>query len=172
MFRPTPMRHLGAVLGAGLALVLAAGCAQQESTGAAGGGTLSTATPSHTATMVPGPAPVPANPPGVRPPPDAVVVPSSRVDTKALPFGFPKLVWTDRGGTTLGFDGEAGGCFTSRAEVDKQDATGVTVRMIQQQPGTGERSCPMFVRYKPMSVHLAQPLGNRTVTLQLSIIRG
>jgi hypothetical protein len=46
------------------------------------------------------------------------------------------------------------------------------VRMIQQQPGTGERSCPMFVRYTPMAVHLAQPLGNRTVTLQLSIIRG
>ncbi|HEY1569834.1 MAG TPA: hypothetical protein VGG05_00715 [Pseudonocardiaceae bacterium] len=166
------MRHLGAVLGVGVALVLAAGCAQQESTGAAGGSTLSTSTPPHTASMAPGPAPVPANPPGVRAPAGAVVVPAGRVDAKALPFSFPKLVWTDRAGTTLGFEGEAGGCFTSRAEVDEQTATGVTVRMIQQQPGTGERSCPMFVRYRPMAVHLAQPLGNRTVTLQLSIIRG
>jgi hypothetical protein len=168
------MRHLGAVLATGVALVLAAGCAQQQSTGVSGGGgdTLSTATPSHTASMVPGPAPVPANPPGVHAPAGALVVPSSRVDARALPFSYPKLVWTDRAGTTLGFEGEQGGCLTSRAQVTEQSATEVTVRLIQQQPGTGERSCPMFVRYKPMTVHLTAPLGDRTVRLQMSIIRG
>lgn len=166
------MRHLGAVLGAGVALVLAAGCAQQQSTGAAGGGTLHTSPPSHTATMVPGPAPVPIDPPGVHPPAGAVVVPSSRVDTRALPFSYPKLAWTDRGGTSLGFEGEVGGCLTSRAEVTGQNATEVTVRLIQRQPGPGKRSCPMFVRYTPMTVHLAAPLGDRTVRFQMSIVRG
>jgi hypothetical protein len=164
------MRHLGAVLAAGAALVLAAGCAQQQSTGAA----LSTSTPAHTATKVPGPAPlpVPANPPGVHAPAGSVVVPANRVDARALPFSFPKLVWIDHAGTSLGFEGEVGGCLTSRAEVDGQTATQVTVRLIQQQAGTGERSCPMFVRYRPMTVHLTAPLGDRTVRLLMSTIRG
>lgn len=178
VFRPTRMRHLVAVAGAGLVLVLAAGCAQQQGTASTGGNSPSLATstpavtpaPPHTATLVP---PVPGTtPPGVRPPAGAVVVPGNRVDARALPYTFPRLVWTDRGGTNLGFEGEVGGCLTSRAVVEEQNATEVTVRLIQQEPGTGEHSCPMFVRYKPMTVHLAAPLGDRTVRLQMSIIRG
>jgi hypothetical protein len=30
----------------------------------------------------------------------------------------------------------------------------------------------MYLRYKPMSVALAQPLGARTVVLQLVVVRG
>lgn len=163
------MRHLGAVLAAGVVLVLAAACGAQTAAGAGPTlGTAPTTTPSHrTATTVPGPAI-----PGVHLPVGATPVPGNRVDSHALPFSFPKEVWTEHGGTVLGFQGEAGGCFTSRAVVDKQTDQQVTVRLIQQEPGTGEHACPMYVRYKPMSVSLAKPLGDRSVQLLMSIIRG
>jgi hypothetical protein len=173
------MRHLGTVLGAGVLLVLVAGCAQQTGPAAAGGPGLTTgssapvtpppfpATTPATVTMVPGPpVGLPALPPG------SVPVAGTRVDAHALPHGFPHTVWTERNGTVLGFLGEVGGCFISRAVVDQQTARQVTVRLIQQAPGTGERACPMFVRYKPMTVTLAAPLGERTVQLLLSTIRG
>lgn len=120
-----------------------------------------------TVTKVPGPPPgAPALPGGAEP------VAGTHVDAHALPAGFPRQVWTEKDGTVLGFLGEVGGCFTSRAVVDQQTATQVTIRLIQQAPGTGERACPMFVRYKVMSVTLAQPLGQRDVQLLLSTIRG
>jgi hypothetical protein len=110
--------------------------------------------------------------PGVHLPGGAVPVPGTKVDAHALPSSFPRQVWTEHSGTVLGFEGEVGGCFTSRATVDQQTDKQVIVRLIQQEPGTGEHACPMFLRYKPMSVNLAKPLGDRTVVLRLSIIRG
>lgn len=67
---------------------------------------------------------------------------------------------------------EQGGCFTSSATVTEQTDSRVTVRLVQQEPGTGEHACPMYLRYKPMSVTLAKPLGDRSVVLQLAIVRG
>jgi hypothetical protein len=163
------MRHLGAVIGAGVLLVLAAGCAQGGTVAAGGGNTLSTSSPTTTA---PHPTVVGPPMPSVHLPGGAVPVPGTRVDAHALPSSFPRQVWTQHGGTVLGFQGEVGGCFTSRATVDQQTDKQVTVRLIQQEPGTGEHACPMFLRYKPMSVNLAKPLGDRTVVLLLSIIRG
>lgn len=179
------MRHLGAVLGAGVLLVLAAGCAQRSGPPAAGGGSLSTsaagsvsATPPViatgsatntpvTVTTVPGPPPgAPHLPPG------AVPVPGTQVDAHALPSSFPRQVWTEHGGRVLGLFGEVGGCFTARAVVDRQTSSQVTVRLIQRQPGPGPHACPLFVRYKPMTVQLAAPLGERRVQLLMSIVQG
>jgi hypothetical protein len=166
------MRHLAVAIGAAAVLVTLAGCAQQG-TAASGGSTLHTSNP-PTSTSRPTATPVPGAPamPGVHVPAGAVLVPGARVDAHSLPGTFPREVWTEHNGTVLGFIGEAGGCFTSRAVIDKQTDSGVTVRLIQQQGGTGEHACPMYVRYKPMSVTLAKPLGDRNVQLLMSIIRG
>jgi hypothetical protein len=168
------------VIGAGVLLVLAAGCAQQAGS-AAGGGSLTTSTPGSppvidtsgatntpvTVTMVPGPPPgAPHLPPG------AVPVPGNRVDAHALPSSFPRQVWTEKGGTVLGLLGEEGGCFTAKAVVDEQTGSRVTVRLIQHRPGPGPQACPMFLRYKPLTVTLAAPLGQREVRLLMSIVQG
>ncbi len=175
------MRHLGTAIGTGILLVLVAGCAQQTGS-AAGGGSLHTSTAGSPTLVSPPPIPattpatvtkVPGPPVGAPAlPPGAVPVAGGKVDARSLPGGFPHTVWTEQGGTVLGVIGEVGGCFTSRVVVDKQTATQVTVRLIQQAPGTGERACPMFVRYKPMTVTLAKPLGDREVQLLMSTIRG
>ncbi|HVV23910.1 MAG TPA: hypothetical protein VHF06_31040 [Pseudonocardiaceae bacterium] len=158
------MRHLGAVLAAGALLVLAAGCAKQGTESAGSG--LTTAAPTTTR-IATGPAM-----PGVHLPAGAVPVPGGQVDAHALPASFSREVWTEKGGTVLGFYGEDGGCFTSSAAVTSQTAQEVVVRLVQQEPGTGPRACPMYLRYKPMSVTLADPLGSRTVVLRLAIMRG
>jgi hypothetical protein len=110
--------------------------------------------------------------PGVRVPAGAVPVAGDQVDAGSLPSGFPRVVWLEKNGTVVGFYGEQGGCFTSSAAVTRQTDSQVVVRLVQQEPGTGSHMCPMYLRYKPMSVALAQPLGTRTVVLQLVVVRG
>lgn len=162
------MRHLGVVAGAGILMLLVAGCA--------GGGSTAAVPPGNQLTTVPTttPAPPVTGPafPGAHLPAGATPVAGKQVVASALPSSFPRMVWTEKGGTQLGFYGEAGGCFTSNATVVQQTDTQVTVRLVQQEPGTGRRACPMYVRYQPMTVALAKPLGDRTVMLELSIVRG
>ncbi|HEX5405352.1 MAG TPA: hypothetical protein VFX16_24005 [Pseudonocardiaceae bacterium] len=159
------------MIGAGVLLVLVAGCAKAGTVAVGSGDTLSTTGPTTT-TTAPHPTVIGPPIPGVHLPSGAVQVPGAQVDAHALPSSFPREVWTEHGGTVLGFEGEDGGCFTSRATVDQQTDQQVTVRLIQQEGGTGEHACPQFLRYKPMSVNLAKPLGDRTVVLLMSIIRG
>lgn len=166
------MRQLGALLTGAAALVVAAGCAGQgtASSGGGGGPAASSSAPTSSsapASVVTGPAM-----PGVHLPPGAVPVPGSRVDARSLPASFPREVWTEQGGTVLGLYGQQGDCFTSSATVASQGAQEVVVRLVQQEPGTGAQVCPLYLRYKPMSVPLGTPLGQRTVVLQLAIVRG
>jgi len=166
-FRLHGMRHLGVVVGTGILMLLVAGCA--------GGGSTASVQPgsglSVSSTTAPS-SPVSPVLPGTQVPAGATPVPDNQVKASALPSQFPRTVWFDKGGTELGFYGLAGGCFTSNATVVQQTDAQVIVRVVQQQPGTGTRACPMYVRYKPMTVALAKPLGARTVVLQLSIVRG
>ena len=159
------MRHLGSVAGAGILMLLVAGCA--------GGGSTAAIAPGNELTTAPTTAPAtgPAIP-GVHIPAGATPVASKQVIATSLPSAFPRTVWVDKGGSELGFYGEAGGCFTSSATVTQQTDTQIIVRLVQQEPGSGSHMCPMYVRYKPMTVELAKPLGTRTVVLQLSIVRG
>jgi hypothetical protein len=158
------MRRLGTVVGAGILMVLVAGCASHQSGGSvAGGGGLTT----PPATGVTGSAI-----PGVQVPAGAVPVPGDQVNASSLPSAFPRIVWLERNGTALGLYGEVGGCFTSSATATQQTDARVIIRLVQQQPGTGSHMCPLYLRYKPMSVPLAKPLGTRTVVLQLAIVRG
>jgi hypothetical protein len=154
-------------------MLVVAGCAgHQGGSVAAGGGSVTTGGASGgpvsaAPTEVTGPAM-----PGVHLPAGAVPVAGSQVDASSLPSGFPREVWLTNNGGVLGFYGEQGGCFTASASTTQQTDSEVVVRLVQQEPGTGERACPMYLAYKPMSVSLAKPLGTRTVVLQLSIVRG
>lgn len=167
---------LGILVGAGALLTLAAACGGQAGGAAAGsGGSLSVA--SLTAgsvhqTMIPAPS-NPSRPamPGIHLPAGSVPVAGTKVDASGLPGGFPREVWTENGGTTLGLYGEEGGCSTASATVAAQTGSQVVVHLVQQEPGGG-KACPMYLRYKPMTVTLAQPLGDRTVVLNLTIQRG
>jgi hypothetical protein len=147
-------------------MLLVAGCAGGGSNSAVqSGGGLSTASP--TTAPVTGPSI-----PGVHVPAGATPVAGNQVIASSLPSQFPRTVWESKGGTELGFYGEDGGCFTSNATVTQQTDAQVIVHLVQQEPGTGSHMCPMYLRYKPMSVELTKPLGSRTVVLQLSIVRG
>jgi hypothetical protein len=144
-------------------MVLVAGCGSHQSSGSgAGGGLTSSPTTGATGSAIP----------GVQVPAGAVPVPGDQVNASSLPSAFPRTVWLTKNGTVLGLYGEAGGCFTSDATVTQQTDTRVVVRLVQQEPGTGTHMCPLYLRYKPMSVPLAAPLGTRTVVLQLAIVRG
>jgi hypothetical protein len=145
-------------------MVLVAGCAGHQSGGSVAGGGGLTSSP---ATGVSGSAI-----PGVGVPVGAVAVAAGQVDAGALPSGFPRVVWLEKNGTVVGFYGEEGGCFTSSAAVTRQTDSQVVVRLVQQEPGIGSHMCPMYLRYKPMSVSLAKALGTRTVVLQLVVVRG
>ncbi|HEX4701211.1 MAG TPA: hypothetical protein VH352_03705 [Pseudonocardiaceae bacterium] len=147
-------------------MVLVAGCATGGSV-ASGSGGLTTVTSTTSPPPVTGPAI-----PGVHLPAGATPVAGSQVNSSALPATFPRTAWLEHDGTVLGFYGEDGGCFTSSATVAQQTDTRIVVRLVQQEPGTGPHACPMYLRYKPMSVTLAKPLGTRTVVLELAIVRG
>jgi hypothetical protein len=151
------------VIGAGVLLVLAAGCAQRQPVVTAGAGSLSTsqAVPTSGST-VPGPAL-----PGVHLPAGAEPVPGTQVDASALPADFSRLVWTEDDGTTIGLDGEEGGCMASKATVTSQTDTRVVVQILQQHTVGSGHACPMYLRYQPLSVHLDSALGHRTVVLRL-----
>jgi hypothetical protein len=156
-------------------MVLAAGCAGNQAGGSvsagsgsgSGGGVLITTTPGAPS----GGSPAGPAMPGLHLPDGATAVAGNRVDARSLPASFPREVWSEKGGTVLGFDGQDGGCFTSSAKVTSQTDQQVVIRLIQNEPGTGH-SCPMYIRYKPMSVNLAKPLGDRSVVLQLAVVRG
>lgn len=157
------MRHLGAAIATGTLLVLAAGCAGHST---APPGAQQSPAPTTSSNVVVGPAM-----PGAHLPAGAEPVPGRQVDATSLPASFPREVWTEQGGKVLGFYGEVGGCTTAAANVTSQTTTQVLVRLIQDEPGTGPQVCPMYLRYKPMSVQLAAPLGTRTVVLELSVMR-
>lgn len=151
-------------------MLLVAGCASGGSNAQPGNQLTTVPTTAPTTTPV-APATGPAIP-GVHLPAGATPVAGKQVVVTSLPSTFPRTVWTENGGAVLGFYGESGGCFTSNATVVQQTDSQVIVRLVQQEPGTGSHMCPMYLRYKPMTVALAKPLGDRTVVLQLSIVRG
>jgi hypothetical protein len=167
--RLSGMRHRGAALSlAAGTLTLVAGCGNQSP--AQTGAPHEPLETMVTATS-PGGGPAVGGP---KPPAGAEPVAGSRVNASELPAGFPREVWTTGAGGALGLYGEQGGCQTISASVVEQNDTQVTVRLLQIQPKPTEHQagCPMYERERPLSVTLAQPLGNRTVLLQLSIQEG
>jgi hypothetical protein len=109
--------------------------------------------------------------PGVHLPAGSEPVAGSRVDARALPAGYPRLVWTEGNGSVIGFFAEQGACTTVSASVVAQTGDAVTVRLLLQQPAS-TKPCPQYLLNKEMTVNLDRPLGSRTVIMQAAIERG
>ena len=108
------------------------------------------------------PAPADPDPLTATPPDGTTALDPARVDARALPPGFPTLVWT-RGPRTLGVYGRAGGCTEASAQVVDQTAEAVTLRVVQRTTSTGP--CTRELRYPALEVTLAADLGTRRVVL-------
>ena len=149
------MRHIGTVVGTGVLLLVISACgsAQNAGTGAGGGPTLPTATsPSEV-------------PPGVAPgeiPPDGK--PVTKLDTNALSSEYPRTVWTQGDGKTVGVIAQEGGCGKASASVLEQSASVVKIELVETLP-LDKMACTMDIRFPPLTVQLAEPLGERTVAL-------
>ena len=149
------MRHIGTVVGTGVLLLVISACggAQNAGTGAGGGPTLPTATsPSEV-------------PPGVAPgeiPPDGK--PVTKLDTNALSSEYPRTVWTQGDGKTVGVIAQEGGCGKASASVLEQSASMVKIELVETLP-LDKQACTMDIRFPPLTVQLSEPLGERTVAL-------
>jgi hypothetical protein len=104
-------------------------------------------------------------------PAGAVPVAGAKVDARGLPNGYPRLVWTENNGATVGFFAEQGACTTAGASVTAQTDSAVTVRLVITRPAS-TKPCPLYLTDKEMTVNLARPLGDRTVIMQAAIERG
>ena len=149
------MRHIGTVVGTGVLLLVISACgsAQNAGTGAGGGPTLPTATSSSDV------------PPGIAPgeiPPDGK--PVTKLDTNALSSEYPRTVWTQGDGKTVGVIAQEGGCGKASASVLEQSASVVKIELVETLP-LDKQACTMDIRFPPLTVQLAEPLGERTVAL-------
>ncbi|MCG8926462.1 hypothetical protein [Lentzea sp. CC55] len=146
---------MGTVVGTGALLLVLSACggAQNASTGAGGGPTLPTATSSSEA------------PPGVAPgevPPDGK--PVTKLDANGLASDYPRTVWTQGDGKTVGVVAQEAGCGKASASVLEQNASTVKIELLETLPLTKEM-CTMDIRFPPLTVQLSEPLGERTVVL-------
>ena len=165
------MRQLRPLAGIAALALLVVGCGGQQDSSPA----ISVAAPpSSTApsSTAPGTS-VPTSPdlPNVHLPVGAVPIAASKVDARALPSGYPRLVWTEGNGSVVGFFAEQGACTTMSASVVGQTDQAVTVRLLLSQPAS-TKPCPQYLVNKEMTVNLDRPLGDRTVIMQAAIERG
>lgn len=90
-------------------------------------------------------------------------MPAGQIDAGALPEGHPRLVWTEDGGRVVGAVGQEGGCTEVHSELREQ--TPQLVRFAFVEVATSPGPCTMDLRFRPLTVQLDAPLGERTVVL-------
>jgi hypothetical protein len=98
-------------------------------------------------------------------------VTQQQLDTGALPQGYPVLVWTEDGGSTVGVVAQEGGCGKASVEVPEQTDAQVVVTMIETVPATPQ-NCTMDLRYPKITTELKAPLGERKVVLKAEQRKG
>ncbi len=152
---------VGPLVGTAALALLTVGCAGRPPVSAGSPPSLSAAPAS---TVMP-------SGPNVHLPAGAVPIAGSKVDTRGLPSGYPRLVWTEGNGAILGFFAEQGACTTAGASVLAQTDSAVTVRLLITRPAS-TKPCPLYLIDKEMTVNLDRPLGDRTVIMQAAIERG
>jgi hypothetical protein len=155
------MKRLGTVVGAGVLLLLVSACANpQENQEAANDKPVAT---SESTT--------PDRQPARTPPDGGTPVEETQIDDAALPQGYPKLVWTQEDGNTVGVVAQEGGCGKASVEVPEQSATQVVILMVETVPSTPQ-NCTMDLRYPKLTAELAAPLGDRQVVLKTEQRKG
>ncbi|HEY2694855.1 MAG TPA: hypothetical protein VGJ45_05260 [Pseudonocardiaceae bacterium] len=155
------MRRLGPVVGIAVLALLVADCGGHSTGSAQNQPAVAIAPTSTTAPDLP----------NVHLPAGAVPVAGAKVDARALPAGYPRLVWTEGNGGVVGFFAEQGACTTASASVIGETDLAVTVRLVITQPAS-TKPCPQYLLNKEMTVNLDRPLGSRTVIMQAAIERG
>ncbi|SEQ71144.1 hypothetical protein SAMN05216188_104403 [Lentzea xinjiangensis] len=104
-------------------------------------------------------------PPDIAPgemPPDGK--PVTKLDTNALSPEFPRTVWTQGDGRTVGLIGQEGGCGKASASVLEQSTSAVKIELVETLP-LDKQACTMDIRFPSLTVQLSEPLGERTVAL-------
>jgi hypothetical protein len=167
------MKRLGTVVGAGVLLLLASACANpQENQEPGAGPTMATETTETTETTVPETtvpqsteSTTPDRQPARTPPSGGEAVAKTQIDDSRLPSGYPRLVWTEDEGRTVGVVAQEGGCGKASVEVPEQTDEQVVVLMVETQPAQ-PKACTMDLRYPKITAELDAPLADRTVVLK------
>ncbi|AOS62475.1 hypothetical protein [Actinoalloteichus hymeniacidonis] len=152
-------------VGAGVLLLAVSACADTGDDVGYGGTPTpeeTEATESHSRDMS-----APEIPPIEEAPADAEPFAVEQVDSAALPEDYPVEVWTSEDGTVVGTDGREGGCTVVSAELVEETADSVTIELVETGPGE-DAICTQDIRIRPVSVELAEPIGERTVVLEAS----
>lgn len=102
------------------------------------------------------------------PPAGARPLPPDQVDGSALPPGYPRLVWTQGEGRTVGLYGQEGGCTRVHADLREQTHRLVRVALVEVTAKPGP--CTMDLRFPALAVQLDAPLEDRTVVLERQTI--
>lgn len=117
-------------------------------------------------------APVSMGPNGPVVPAGVTQVPADQVDASALPayYNNPGDVWVYDDGYSLEmFAAASSGCSEAEAVVVDQtsDAVRITLRPLAQTQGgrPDSRPCTAVMTPRPVTVRLAEPLGDRTIHL-------
>lgn len=158
------MRRMGSAV-AGLALLGAlAGCAEKPDQ-VGFGGQPQQAQPQLAEPPVGGNgAASPARAAWPAPPAGAQELPAAQIDGSGLPQGYPRMVWTQGDGHTVGAYGQEGGCTEVHPEVREQSADAVRLALVEVTSSPGP--CTMDLRFPPLAARLDAPLGDRTVILE------
>jgi len=150
------MKRLGTVVGAGVLLLLASACANPQENQEASNDTPPSATSEST---------TPDRQPARTPPEGGAEVAKQQIDDAALAQGYPRLVWTQDDGRTIGVVAQEGGCGKASVEVPEQTDTQVVILMIETVPAKPQ-NCTMDLRYPKLTAELDAPLGDRAVVLK------
>jgi hypothetical protein len=153
------MKRLLTVAGAGVLLALGGACAGPQNDTVQPGG----APPALTTEPQP-PTSGSGNSDQV-PPAGSQPVVKEKMDTAALPKGYPTKVWTQGDGKSVGLVTQEGGCGKAGVEIAEQSAGTVTLLVFEAVPAK-PKMCTMDLRYPTMSVNLDQPLGDRKLVLR------
>ncbi|MGH4018496.1 MAG: hypothetical protein ACRDT0_04475 [Pseudonocardiaceae bacterium] len=156
------MRRVGTALVWTVLIAVLAGCAERPE-GIGSGGAPEPDTPPVSSDLG-APTGLPPVPDGPTPPPGGRELPAVQVDATGLPEGYPRLVWTEQGGTVVGAYGQGGGCTDVRAELADQTPQILRVTLVEVTTSSGP--CTMDLRFPPLRVPLDAPLGERVVILQ------
>ncbi|HWM05168.1 MAG TPA: hypothetical protein VNP92_22745 [Actinophytocola sp.] len=103
--------------------------------------------------------------PARTPPNGGEKVSAGQIDAKALPQGYPVMVWTEEDGATIGVVAQEGGCGKASVEVAEESASQVLLTMVETVPSDAQ-PCTMDLRYPKITTELDEPLADRKVVLK------
>ena len=153
------MRRIATVVGTGALLLAMAACGSEVGFG----GQPSNKPP---ASSTPG---QPTSDPNVaipKPPEGGTAIPDKQLDPASQDMdGYKRLVWTKDNGATLGTYGREGGCSKVTGEAVEQTDKSIKLLLTEKVPAKPQ-ACTMDMRYPPVEVKLAKPLGERTVSVE------